>query len=142
MKSLKVKADLKAMDDIRGFLNGILGALPFSDDDASSITLAVHEICVNIALYAYPEDKGEIGLMIWTEGSRLFIEIRDAGVPFDPRSAVDPDIREKVDSARMGGWGIFLTRNLMDGFDYRREGGENILLLSKVLPDASPDDRT
>lgn len=139
MKTIRVQADLKAMNDIRDFMHSALDGMPFSDDESSSISLAAHEICVNIALYAYPEEKGTIELKTWTEDNRMWIEIRDVGVPFDPRTAADPDIREKVHSARMGGWGIYLTRSLMDSFDYRRENGENILLLSKALPGASRD---
>jgi phosphoserine phosphatase RsbU/P len=141
-KTIRIKADLKAVDEIRDFMRGALDDMPFSDDERGSISLAVHEICVNIALYAYPNEKGFIRLKTWTDGHGMWIEIRDRGVPFDPRTAADPDIREKVRSARMGGWGIYLTRSLMDGFDYRRENDENILLLFKKFPKDRRDDVT
>jgi anti-sigma regulatory factor (Ser/Thr protein kinase) len=34
--------------------------------------------------------------------------------------------------------GVFLTRELMDGFEYRREQGQNILTLSKTIQPQSP----
>ena len=40
-------------------------------------------------------------------------------------------MREMLSGERMGGLGIFLARRLMDGFDYRREAGQNVLTMSK-----------
>jgi anti-sigma regulatory factor (Ser/Thr protein kinase) len=55
----------------------------------------------------------------------------DSGIPFDPRSVPKPDIDRLILSRRTGGLGIYLARTLMDGFDYRREDGQNVLTLTK-----------
>jgi anti-sigma regulatory factor (Ser/Thr protein kinase) len=36
-----------------------------------------------------------------------------------------------VSREQMGGLGIFLARKLMDGFSYRREDGQNVLVMYK-----------
>ena len=51
-------ADLNAIDRIRGFIRDRLAGLGLDEQDRLKIELALHEICVNVALYAYPRDEG------------------------------------------------------------------------------------
>jgi serine/threonine-protein kinase RsbW len=133
VKSLSVANDLAELARVRDFVRGTLRGLPLSEKDIFRIDLAVVEVCVNIVLYAYPERKGTITVSSWREPGRLYYEIRDAGRPFDPRSLKKPDLKEIMRTSRKGGFGVHLSRTMMDGFDYRREDGENILVLSKKL---------
>ena len=137
-KELKVKADLSAMDKVRSFLRRTLSPLDLAEEDGFKIELSLHEICVNIVRYAYrEEEEGEIVLRTWIDGDKIFFEFRDTGVPFDPRRTVLPDIWEKIRRGKKGGLGIFLYRILMDGFHYRRNGGENVLTVFKYVRKAS-----
>jgi anti-sigma regulatory factor (Ser/Thr protein kinase) len=88
-------------------------------------------MCTNIIRYAYPQKKGEIAVKVWYEKGNFFLEIRDSGVPFDPRQVKRPTLEEMVNRDEMGGLGIFLARKLMDRFSYRREDDQNILTMSK-----------
>ena len=83
------------------------------------------EICVNIIRYAYPETRGEIHLKNWKENKKFYLEISDEGIPFDPRVAEEPDLEKMISNGKKGGFGIFLARKLMDGFDYKREKNQN-----------------
>jgi serine/threonine-protein kinase RsbW len=137
-KELKVNADLEAMDKVRSFLRRTIARLDLAEEDGFKIELSLHEICVNIVRYAYRgEEEGEIVLRTWVDRDKLFFEIRDTGVPFDPRRAVLPDIWEKIRNGTRGGFGIFLYRILMDGYHYRRNGGENVLTVFKYVRRAS-----
>ena len=53
--------------------------------------------------------------------------VEDDGVPFDPRDAPLPDLDASLDERQAGGLGMHLVRSTMDGIDYRREGGRNVL---------------
>ncbi len=66
----------------------------------------------------------------------MFMEIRDWGVPFDPRGLDEPDIQEIIKSEKKGGLGVFLSRKLMDGFDYKREKDQNVLTIYKTIQEA------
>jgi anti-sigma regulatory factor (Ser/Thr protein kinase) len=131
--SLTISSDLAEVNKVRAFVRDALAGLPLAEKDLFRIDLSLVEVCINIVLYAYPLDKGPIVLSSWRQGSRLFFEVRDSGVPFDPRSMKRPDLREIMRTARKGGFGIFLSRTMMDGFDYRRVDGQNILTLYKKL---------
>jgi anti-sigma regulatory factor (Ser/Thr protein kinase) len=138
MDELRVAADLRAMDKVRAFMKKALQGVEMTEEDGFKIELSLHEICINIALYAYPGEKGEIVLRAWFDGDRACFEFRDTGIAFDPRPVLPPDIREKLRTGRRGGFGIYLFRTLMDGYEYRREGEQNVLLVFKKLRGAAP----
>lgn len=132
-KSLTVKSDLIEIEKVRGFLEETLRDLSLSEEAYYLIELSLLEMCINIVKYAYPEGKGEISLKIWNQEEKIFFEIRDWGIPFDPRETPKPDVQEMVKQGQTGGLGIFLSRQLMNGFDYRREDNQNILLMYKSI---------
>ena len=132
-RSLTIAGDLAEVAKVRNFVKEALAGLSFSERDLFRIDLSLVEVCINIVLYAYPHDKGKIALQAWQDGGRLYFEVRDTGVPFDPRTMKRPNLKEIMRTARKGGFGIFLSRTMMDGFNYRREDGQNILTLYKKL---------
>jgi anti-sigma regulatory factor (Ser/Thr protein kinase) len=131
MKTLQVKSELRELDRIRQFVRRALGGLELSEEDVYKVELSLVEMCTNIIRYAYPGARGEISVRTWHEDARLYLELRDSGIAFDPRTIKKPSMREMLSGERMGGLGIFLARRLMDGFDYRREDDQNILTMYK-----------
>lgn len=133
MKSITIAADLSEIDRVRQFLKDRLQGLAVAEEDFFKIELSLVEMCVNIIRYAFPDGGGEISIGIREGGSRIVIEIRDSGLPFDPRQVPKPEIDEVVAAGQKGGLGIYLARNLMDEFEYRREDGKNILTIVKKI---------
>ena len=136
METLRVKSEWAGVEKIRSFLRRNLKGLNISDSDYYQIELSLLEICINIIMYAYPEDKGEISLNIWQQEGKIFFEIIDWGIPFDPRTGKKPDVIENIKNKRIGGLGIFLSRTFMDGFSYKRENNQNILTMYKKVKEA------
>jgi len=130
-KTLTVRADLKDIDRVRGFLRDHLRGFALAEEDVMKLELSLHEIFVNIAMYAYPGGEGEMSLRIWRERRTLHMEFRDRGIPFNPAEKPAPDLNENIRQGTKGGLGIFLYKTLMDGCSYRREGGENVLTIFK-----------
>ncbi|MBN2245652.1 MAG: ATP-binding protein [Candidatus Aminicenantes bacterium] len=134
MKTLKVESKLSEINKIRQFLKDVLKGLHLSEEDYYMVELSLIEVCINVMRYAYPSrKKGYILLNAWEQKGRFYIEIRDNGIPFDPRKTKKPDINSLIKSKKKGGLGIFITRKMMDGFKYKRDEGENVLLLYKKL---------
>lgn len=136
MNCLSIQNDLSELEKVRDFLKKNLKGLKISEKDYYKIELSLLEICINIIRYAYPQDKGEIILKTWQEEGNVFLEVRDRGIPFDPRKRKIPDLKEILSSEEKGGLGILLSRRLMDGFDYKRENNENILTMYKKIKKA------
>jgi anti-sigma regulatory factor (Ser/Thr protein kinase) len=134
VQELRVAADLKEIDRVRGFLQEATADLPLSDQERLKVELALHEICVNIAQYAYPRGgKGEMVVRIWRDPDSLFIEVRDRGIPFNPIRKRNPDLLVKLRRGIPGGLGVYFFKTLMDGLSYRRAGGQNILTVRKAI---------
>lgn len=136
MKTLKIKSQLADLDRMRSFLKKHLRGLRVSDKDYFKIELALLEICVNIIRYAYPQSNGDILIKAWHDEGKMFFEIRDKGIPFDPRKLKTPDIEESIRKEQTGGLGVFLSRTLMDGFNYKREDDQNVLTIYKNIKEA------
>jgi len=139
-KSFTVKSELIEIEKIRIFLEETLKDLDLSEEVYYLIELSLLEMCINIVRYAYPEEKGDIVLKIWEQDEKIFFEIRDWGIPFDPRKTPEPDIEEMVNQGQTGGLGIFLSRQLMNGFEYRRENNQNILIMHKRIEEIKASD--
>jgi len=132
IRELRVAADLKEIDRVRDFLLQSIAGLPLGEEDRLKVELALHEIFVNIARYAYPSGrKGGMTLRIWREGGALVIEVRDQGIPFNPVRKKNPDLKVKLRRGVPGGLGVYFFKTLMDGLSYRRADGENILTVRK-----------
>ena len=59
-----------------------------TEEDGFKIELSLHEICINIVLYAYPGEKGEIVLRTWFDGRRTPVSsFGTRGSPSIPRPA-------------------------------------------------------
>ncbi len=101
----------------------------------NKVELAVEEIFVNVAHYAYGENTGTVTITssLETEPKRLCVEFCDQGIPFDPLAKPDPDITLSAEDRKIGGLGIFLTKKIMDKVEYRYENGSNILYFEKNL---------
>lgn len=130
---LRIPADLAETERVRAFLRERLHGLAVTDETELKLELSLHEIFVNIAMYAYPEGKGEVAVRVWSEDGTFYMEFRDTGIPFDPAARQAPDIAAKIRQGTPGGFGIFLFKTLMDGYSYERQGDENILKAYKKL---------
>ncbi|MDD8025377.1 MAG: ATP-binding protein [Acidobacteriota bacterium] len=132
-RTLTIRSELSEIDKARAFLRESLAPCRLDEEEIFKLELALVEICVNITRYAYPDGGGPIGLTLWIEPG-ICLEIRDSGVPFDPRLLPPPDLDRLLASSRRGGLGVYLARKLVDDFDYKRENEENIVTLSRCLP--------
>ena len=131
MAALALRSDLSELKKLRQFLEENLKELNLAEDDFYEIELSVVEMYTNIIRYAYPQGEGEIVLKTWQQEGRIFFEIRDSGIPFDPTKEKTPDLEEILNQGKKGGFGIFLSRKFMDTFSYRRENNQNVLTMSK-----------
>ncbi len=140
---LTVPAVLDRIPEVRALLRDILGRSKASEEEILKIELAVHEICVNIVRYAYPTGKetGYIRAAVEAGQGYISVELRDAGLPFDPAGRPLPDVLERIRRGVRGGLGVYLYKVLSDSWSYRREEGENVLTVRKTIGGERPSRR-
>jgi sigma-B regulation protein RsbU (phosphoserine phosphatase) len=101
---------------------------------AKRIGLAVEELFVNIASYAYPDGEGEAGVKVsFPEPDTVQIELTDEGVPYDPLAKEDPDITRPFKERQAGGLGIYMSKTIMDDMKYDHTDGCNHVVMTKKI---------
>ena len=136
MDELEVEADIKHLETVLSFIDEHLEAVDCPIQTQMSIDIAVEEIFVNIAHYAYKDmQQGKAWIKIGFDKDPLVMNLRfiDTGKPFDPVSKPDPDITQKAEDRKIGGLGIYMVKKSMDSMEYERLGVRNILTLKKRL---------
>ena len=111
--------------------------IPDNDVLKFKLRLSIEEAVENVVRYAYDGGIGwlEAGTSLDKDSLILTIELRDAGVPFNPLEKDDPDVTLSAEDRNIGGLGIYLCKKMMDSIDYRYEDGNNILTMTKKVSD-------
>ena len=99
------------------------------------IDVAIDELFVNIAHYAYAPGTGEATVRVgFDEAARLVsLTFIDSGVPYNPLEKEDPDVTLSAEERAVGGLGIFMVKKIMDGMAYERIDGRNVLTIQKRI---------
>ena len=116
------------------------------------IDIAVEELFVNIANYAYKPDTGDADILRETmdscpipedaqkdmsesekKGKWLRVTLSDSGTPFNPLSKEDPDVTLPAQERRIGGLGIFMVKKSMDYMYYEFKDDKNNISICKKL---------
>lgn len=126
-KFLELDASPDVLQKLLTWLETNMDKVDASKKAKTRLSIAVEEIFVNIAHYAYTSPGGKV--LIEFTGDEDFIKITftDSGFPFNPLERKMPDITLGADDRACGGLGIFMVQKSMDSIDYRYENGHNIL---------------
>ena len=135
MKEVTMAAKVENIPEVTAFIDAQLEALDCPMKAQMQIDLAVEEIFVNIANYAYRPDKGNATIRVEVSEDPLQVTLTfvDRGVPYDPLARQDPDVSLPAEQREIGGLGIFLVKQTMDDVTYEYKDGQNILTLKKSL---------
>jgi len=135
MNELNISAAVENLDTVIGFVEEHLEEYGCPIKTQMQVALAVEEIYVNIANYAYNPEVGPatIQVEVHEEPLEVVITFVDNGKPYDPLAKEDPDITLSAEERDIGGLGIFLVKQTMDDVHYEYTEGRNILRISKRL---------
>ena len=132
MKELNIDATGDNLSEVIAFIDGQLEGMDCSMNMQLTIELAVEEIFVNIANYAYGGKTGEVKIKVELQDKHgLKITFIDKGIPYNPLEKEDPDITLSAQEREIGGLGILMTKKCMDDIKYEYKGC-NILTINKV----------
>ena len=135
MKELKIDALTQNLDEVIAFVEAELEAMDCPMKVQMQIDVAVEEIFVNIASYAYEPETGYAIIRIDNseDPRRVDITFIDEGIEYDPLAKEDPDVTLAAEERQIGGLGIFMVKKSMDNMVYERKDGKNILTISKAI---------
>jgi len=128
-------AKTESLLDVLGFVEEQLEKYDCPMKMQTAICVAIEEVFVNVAHYAYDGGEGDVTFAVdFEEETRnVTIQMRDKGVAFNPLQKPDPDITLSAEDREIGGLGIFITKKTMDLVTYAYENGENILTMRKKI---------
>ena len=128
-------ARAEALSDVLGFVDRMLELYECPMKIQTAICVAIEEVFVNVAHYAYGDKEGDMTLGIFFDKESRVVTFRmtDEGIPFNPLRKPDPDITLSAEEREIGGLGIFITKKTMDTVEYAYENGENILTMIKKI---------
>ena len=132
---MDIEAVTENLPDVLAFVDGRLEHIGCPIKTQMQIDVAVEEIFVNIASYAYAPEKGNATVRVEVLENPLMVSITfiDRGIPYDPLAKKDPDVSLTAEERDIGGLGIFMTKKIMDDVVYEYRDGKNILTLKKNL---------
>ena len=135
MISKTFSANTEALPEVLGFVEETLEGYGCAMKVQMAICIAIEEVFVNVANYAYETKEGTVTLeLAFDEAARIVtFRVSDEGVPFDPLQKEDPDVTLSMEERQIGGLGIFIVKKTMDTLRYDHQDGKNILSMTKKI---------
>ena len=135
MKEIVIDAKRENLPTVLAFVDELLEEAECPMLTQTAIDVAVEEIFINIASYAYDTETGTAVIQTAVLKDPLSVEITfiDNGNKYDPLAKEDPDITLPKQKRKKGGLGIFMVKKTMDDVIYEYKDGKNILTIKKKL---------
>lgn len=134
---LNIEAKVENLDKVLGFIDEKLEGKECSMKAQMQIDVAVEELFVNVANYAYAPNTGDVLIQIsfdeTEDSTTAVISLIDGGVPYNPLLRADPDISLSAEDRQIGGLGIYMVKKSMDSVEYSHEGESNKLTIRKKI---------
>lgn len=150
--NLRILAILDNLTQVLKNVDAQLNEAGCSMKTRMQIDIAVEELFVNIANYAYTPDTGDADILIETmdtcpipeekrdgmseedlKGQWVRVTLSDSGKPFNPLLKDDPDVTLSAQERSIGGLGIFMVKKSMDHMYYEYKDGKNHISIIKKL---------
>ena len=116
MNEFVIEATRENLPKVISFVNEHLEAADCNMRTQIQIDIAVEELFINIASYAYDPEIGTAVVQVTVTDEPLSVEITfiDNGRQYDPLAKEDPDITLPINKRKKGGLGIFMVKKSMD----------------------------
>lgn len=116
-----------------------LGNIPLADDEREDLRVAIDELGQNAIEWGNRDDRNKkIHLSYCIFHDRIVFKVIDEGEGFDPENLRDPSVdplqhimSRMAEGKRAGGYGVYITSQLMDEVVYSEKG--NSVILTKLL---------
>ena len=140
---LTAPSDFEFVERFRTF-STLLGDVPLERKVKDDLRIAIDELGQNAVEWGNRNDQNKkIRLSYCIFNDRIVFKIEDEGEGFDPQTLSDPSkdplghIMNRLQSGkRIGGYGVFITKQIMDDVVYNERG--NVVILTKFFQPSKP----
>lgn len=135
-KSVKVElpADVNLLAGLRVFVTAMLREHGYPSDLVNDVELAADEAATNVIEHAYRYDTTRsFSLELVMAKGQVQAVLRDSGEAYAPEQPPQVDLDRHIAERRTGGLGVHLMHTMMDAVERRREGGQNVLVLTRKV---------
>ena len=135
--SLVVPAAVDELTRVNEFIHTELDRRLCPKRAQNQIDIAVEELFVNVAHYAYPDATPEspgsvrVSYTYSAEPPSVTIDIIDDGIPYDPLAKPDAVTPLEIEDVPIGGLGILMAKRSVDEMRYERVDGSNVVTIVK-----------
>lgn len=141
-RRLRIPASVDRLAEVRALVREASRTAGAEEAIVGDLVQAVDEAVTNAIVHGYAGRPGWVDVAVTVDGRNLVATVEDEAPAFDPTSRPDPDMAVPALVRGPGGMGIRLMRLATDTLTYRpRDGGGNILTLTRSLHPRSKEDR-
>ena len=128
MKEIVLDAKVDNLSQLLSIIDEELENAGCSMKGQMQIDVAVEEIFVNVASYAYEDGNGSCTIQVDTDPVNSYVTITfiDEGIPYNRLAKEDPDVTLSADEREIGGLGIVIVKKSMDKTAYERKDNKNV----------------
>ena len=129
LRRLELPAEMSSLGRLMGFVLEGARAAALPERQQGHLELVLEEVLVNVMRYAYADGESgsiEVGYAVEGPGT-VFVQVSDAGRPFDPLAKEPPDLRLGIADRPIGGLGVFLVKEVTESLTYTRKENRNTL---------------
>ena len=128
-KNLVMDCSYDAIEKVIDETNEMLIKEECPENIRRNIDASIDEILSNIVDYAYEGSSGQFEIRIVCSSNFIDLTFVDSGMPFDVLNTADPN---QDDEPQIGGYGLYIVKNLMDDLHYQRIAEQNIFTMTKI----------
>ena len=124
--------DLRELARIAAQIDDFCASRDLGPQVGYAVNLSVDEVLTNTISQGYDDDEPHrIELIVCMEAETLVVVIVDDSNAFDVSRAPSSDFASSIEEINLDELGLFLVHQMMDGVEYQRLGGCNVVTLTK-----------
>lgn len=128
----KFPKEFSSLKDIFEFVNAFSAFNNLSDSQVFSVKFSIEEVFTNMV--KYNPETSDVAITLTREGNAVKILLVDREEkPFDITKEEHANAALPIEKRTPGGLGIFLIKKIMDNVEYRHDGTNSRITLTKYL---------
>jgi serine/threonine-protein kinase RsbW len=131
VRTIVIDSRVEEVERLSTWVEAAASESPLIAAHSFKVQVCIEEAVANLILHGFRGEPGHPIEVCLTESvDELLLEIKDRGLPFDPRNVAEPELLTSIESVPIGGIGIHLMRNMTRSIDYASgEAGNNLSLV-------------